>query len=150
MLKLLIIIICFFTVIPRYTDAASKNTGVGFITGDLTGLTFKTWAEPQRSAIDLSLSWSSSEITAQIGLLVHNYEEFGSINGVFGFYFGPGTRFKAKEGDASRLGVRGTAGLSYLFPERVYELFIELSPVIYLVPASEFSMGGGVGARHFF
>ena len=129
---------------------AAEGTGIGFITGDITGISLKTWSFAFETATDLSLSWSSSGAQGQIGLLIHTYGKFEATEGRLGFYYGPGTRFTVEDGEKSRLGLRGTAGISYFFPGAASELFLELSPILFIIPASEFAVGGGIGGRFYF
>ena len=48
------------------------------------------------------------------------------------------------------LGLRFPLGLDYLFTGSVFDVFVELVPIMDLVPDSDFELGVAVGARLFF
>ena len=60
---------------------------------------------------------------------------------------GIGGRLKTKDG---RLGLRVPFGLSYNFKENPFDLFIEITPTLDLVPATDFEIGAALAVRYLF
>ncbi len=50
----------------------------------------------------------------------------------------------------NELGVRIPLGLDYVFQEAPFDVFIEVAPIVNLVPETEFDLSGGVGVRFWF
>jgi len=83
--------------------------------------------------------------------LWHRYElDPEEFEGTLPYYFGVGCRVLLHEGNDSRLGVRLPIGLDYLFEGGRFDVFIEVAPVLDLVPDTDFDLSGGVGARFYF
>ena len=137
-----------FFVLSTNSIAQNNGTGFGVIIGEPVGVSFKTWTE-EWSAIDGALSWSPDTLTAHLGLVLHKFDERLTHQGVFSYYYGAGTRFRAAEGDPSRLGVRGVIGLAYFFDHIPLEIFLEIGPVMNLIPSTELEMTGGMGVRFY-
>lgn len=130
--------------------------GIGIIAGRPTGITIKTWTHPA-GAIDFSVGWSNideSEFTGQITFLRHTFNYFEVTSGRLPYYTGLGSRFLVVDPvgapERTRIGIRGVAGLSYIFENYPAELFIEIGPVLDIVPATELDITGGFGARYYF
>ncbi len=68
--------------------------------------------------------------------------------GNFVVYYGPGAHLKIKE-STSRLGVRGVIGILWLPGETNLDLFVEVAPILDIIPATKFDFAGGVGSEIF-
>ena len=64
------------------------------------------------------------------------------------FYYGIGGRLKATSD--SRLGLRVPIGLNYIIKDNPLDLFVELVPMLDLVPATSFTINAAIGIRYFF
>jgi hypothetical protein len=54
------------------------------------------------------------------------------------------------ENDDSRLGVRFDVGLVWIPRNAPIDVFIELAPILDIIPETSFAMNGGIGVRYFF
>jgi hypothetical protein len=133
--------------------AAASSVGLGVMAGEPTGLTVKVW-NGSRHALDGAAGWSIGEggrLYLHGDYLWHRYElDPDEFEGTVPYYFGVGCRVLLHEDDESRFGVRFPIGLDYLFDNGRFDVFIEVAPVLDLVPETDFDLSGGVGARYYF
>lgn len=131
----------------------ASRVGVGVMAGEPTGLTLKVWGSSQQ-AFDGAAGWSLGEggwVYLHGDYLWHRYElDPEDFKGSVPYYFGVGCRVLLHEGDDFRLGVRFPIGLDYLFESGRFDVFIEVAPVLDLVPETDFDLSGGLGARFYF
>jgi len=140
-----------------------RKTGFGIVLGEPTGLTIKTaWSKQT----DLSASLGSSYFGAlRIGVdwtwnfdafhdpTVHLYIGPGIALGIGG---GSGILYRSVKGDyyyrasgETGLGIRGVIGTSGMFKDEPFEFFMELGPMIGLVPAIGSSFDLALGVRFY-
>ena len=134
------------------TSALAGDVGVGVMVGEPTGLSLKVWSGDQ-TAFDVAAGWSLGSqdwIYVHGDYLWHRYELDLDVRGALPYYFGVGGRVLLHEGDDSRIGVRVPLGLNYITQDRRFGFFIEVAPVIDLVPDTDFDLTGGLGARFYF
>jgi hypothetical protein len=129
---------------------SNHNLGFGIIIGEPTGITAKLWNR-QTVAFDMGAAWSIvSEKHFQIhgDLLLHNFNLFRVETGRMALYYGVGARiwFAAD----TTVSLRVPFGLSYEFERTPVELFIEVVPMVDLIPATEIGMAGAIGFRYYF
>ena len=130
--------------------AQGKGFGLGFIVGEPTGLSFKNWIS-QTNAIDGGAAWSFGDngfFHLHADYLFHNYGIIPVTKGRLPLYLGVGGRLGF--GGKTRFGVRGVVGLNYQFADLPLDAFLEVAPVLDLVPATKFTFNGGIGMRFFF
>jgi hypothetical protein len=130
--------------------AQDKNFGLGIILGEPTGLSGKQWIG-ETTAIDGSLAWSFGKKDAlhiHADFLVHHYNLLKVTKGKLPIYYGIGGRIKLEED--SKIGVRIPVGLDYQIEDAPLDIFIELVPLLELIPGTEFGMNGAIGVRFFF
>ncbi|WP_440999959.1 hypothetical protein [Fodinibius sp. SL11] len=131
---------------------ANKDLGIGFMIGEPTGLTAKSWTGGG-NAIDVGVAWSFGRydaITLQADYLWHNYSVFSDVEqGSLPLYYGIGGRLVLGDKD-SYIGARVPIGLNYLFEDAPVGLFIEAAPILNLAPSTEFDIDGTLGARFYF
>jgi hypothetical protein len=131
------------------------NVGVGFQVGDPTGLNlhFRN-TKPMR--LDILFAWDFDDDD-------HDFF-FVNVHGLFfkplnaspkmNFYYGPGAYigFRDDNGkdddDDTVLGFSGNFGLNVEIDR--FDIFLQLTPRLDLVPDTDFDIGGGIGARFFF
>ncbi len=134
------------------TTAVAGDMGAGLMAGEPTGLSCKVWSG-SRTAFDVAAGWSlGSEgwIYVHGDYLWHRYDLEVDVRGALPFYFGIGGRVLLHDGDSSKLGVRIPVGLDYLTEDRRFDFFLELAPIINLVPDTDFDISGGIGVRYYF
>ncbi|MFN0159167.1 MAG: hypothetical protein ACKVRP_13985 [Bacteroidota bacterium] len=144
----LFIVMLVFVASP--VDAQEKGFGLGIILGEPTGLSAKTWTSGN-NAIDAGLAWSfrgRGFFHLHADYLWHFPNAITSSER-FVPYVGVGGRFGAVKRDGI-LGIRVVGGLAY-WPRGVpLDVFVEFAPILDLIPATEMSANGGIGARFYF
>jgi hypothetical protein len=135
------------------TGRSGGNTGIGIIFGEPTGVSFKFWTG-KTVAIDAAAAWSfadGSSFQLHGDLLFHSFDLFRVEKGRMALYYGFGGRLKTKDvNDQARLSFRVPLGISYEFEGAPIELFMEIVPMLDLVPKTEGAIGGGIGFRYYF
>lgn len=133
--------------------------GFGMMVGEPTGLTAKFWIN-NKEAYDVAVSFRFSDyFLIQGGYLYHNSDVFKKTKAhpQASLYYGGGLRLifdsdhefrKHYDRDYdSILGIKGTVGLNYILRDLPVELFVEVSPIMNIVPATDLDFGAGIGAR---
>jgi hypothetical protein len=134
---------------PAY---AQHDFGLGIIVGEPTGLSGKLWLS-QNSAIDGAAAWSFEGEDAfhlHMDYLLHSFNVIKVDEGKLPIYYGIGGRIKFEEEDNARVGLRIPVGLEYIFTGERVDFFLEVVPLLDLVPDTDFSLNGGIGVRYFF
>lgn len=133
---------------------SDKEIGVGFIVGEPTGLSLKSWTGND-NAVDVGLAWSLGRydaINIHADYLWHNYEVFSEVDsGTMPLYYGVGGRVVFGDHiygqDDAVLGARVPVGINYLFDDAPVGLFLEVAPVFNVIPEPDFDVDGGIGVR---
>jgi hypothetical protein len=130
--------------------AAEKQFGLGLIIGEPTGLSGKLRLSHYNS-IDAGMAWSFRR-SGHLHLHADYLWEFPDViraSEEFTLFAGIGGRltFGKREGV---LGLRIVGGLAWLPRNSPLELFMEVAPILDIVPATDFSANGGIGVRFFF
>lgn len=131
------------------------NVGVGFQAGAPTGLNlhFRN-TKPMR--LDLLFAWDFDDDDRDFFFVnVHGlFFKPLSASPRFNFYYGPGAYIGVRDhnrrdrDDDTVLGFSGNFGINVEI-ER-FDIFLQLTPRLDLVPDTDFDIGGGLGARFFF
>lgn len=144
--------------------SALEGVGVGVILGEPTGLSVKKWVSATR-AVDGAAAWSLSDnesFRLHADYLIHLYdpEDLQAIQDKVPLYYGAGLRVRLEDdedegkgnGDDedTTLGVRIPVGLTYYLPKQSIDLFVEIVPVLDVVPDTDFDIDGAIGARFYF
>jgi hypothetical protein len=138
--------------------AQDRGMGLGVILGEPTGISMKGWIT-QTQAVDGGLAWSFGKydsLQVHADYLFHDFNLFKVEKGRLPIYFGIGGRFKLGDrdnvinNDNNHIGIRIPLGINYLFSKYPVDIFLEVVPVMDLVPGTEFSFNAGIGARFFF
>lgn len=129
------------------------NIGLGIIFGEPTGVSFKYWTS-QTIAFDAAAAWSfadGSSLQIHGDLLFHSFDLFRVERGRMALFYGFGGRLKTRDTDGkARLSFRVPIGISYEFERAPVELFVEIAPMLDLVPKTAGAIGGGIGFRYYF
>ena len=126
------------------------KVGLGLIFGEPTGLSAKWWTG-KTTAFDAGAAWSfvsGGFFQLHGDLLFHNFDLFQVKTGQMALYYGFGGRVKMA--DQTIISVRAPIGISYQFEKTAIELFLEVVPMLDIVPATEVGIAGGAGFRYFF
>ncbi len=137
--------------------AEPGGVGLGVIIGEPTGVSAKAWMGGN-AALDAAAAWSflrHAALHIHADLLLHNFGLIPVSAGELPLYYGIGGRIKFVEsdtdnGDRTRIGVRVPVGLEYLFPVAPFGVFVEVVPLLDLVPATDFGFNAALGARFYF
>lgn len=138
---------------------AEEGLGLGVIVGEPTGISIKKWVGADR-AIDGAAAWSLSgnnSLQLHADYLVHDFGLLkpGNINGRLPVYIGAGGRILLNDDSHGRnndtvLGVRVPFGISYLMAKAPVEIFLEIVPILDVVPDTELDLNAAIGARFYF
>lgn len=131
---------------------AQDELGVGIILGEPTGLSAKKWLSTEH-AVDAALAWSfSHDARVQVhgDYLYHRVHFFNAdeYEGRLPFYFGLGGRAIFGEDDTT-IGARFPFGIGKTLDNAPIELFLEIVPILDLVPDTVFDLDGAVGVRYY-
>ncbi|MGB0651046.1 MAG: hypothetical protein ACPG3U_03865 [Rhodothermales bacterium] len=131
---------------------AQDELGVGVILGEPTGLTAKQWLSSEH-AVDAAVAWTfSNDTRIQIhgDYLYHRVHFFNAdeYEGRIPFYFGMGGRAIFGENDTT-VGARFPLGIGKTLDDAPIELFLEIVPILDVVPDTEFDLNGALGVRYY-
>jgi hypothetical protein len=144
------IIVLLLSAINNNISAQNHRFGLGIIIGEPTGLSGKLWTG-NHTAIDGALAWSFGKKDAlhiHGDMLFHDYKLIKVSEGKLPVYYGIGCRIKLE--DETKIGIRIPVGLSYQFQNAPLDIFLEIVPILELIPATDFNMNGAIGVRYFF
>ncbi len=146
-----LILISFFNFSFSYGAAREKSLGLGISLGPMAGISLKTWRGPE-SAIDAIFSWDKSKFVFSVGFLRHIFSGVEEGYDQFPLYYGLGSKVEIKndDPDSSTVGIRFSGGISYLLPAQPLDLFLELVPVLGIVPDTDLKMEAAAGFRYYF
>ncbi len=138
-----------FVFIGSIAWASGNIFGAGIIIGEPTGLCAKLFIA-EILAIDLAVSWSFLDAAFHIhsDFLFHLIDPFDLAVGDIDFYIGGGGLVKF--GRAFKIGIRVPFGVAYVFESIPLDIFLEIAPILELIPATAPSIGGGIGIRYYF
>jgi hypothetical protein len=125
---------------------AQKNFGIGIIAGDPTGLSAKLYTG-HVNAVDFAAAWSfkgSGHLLLQADYVWHSSLSKTS-SGLFALYYGIGGRIIFS--DDPSVGLRIPIGIDYVFSTAPVDIFLEVVPVLDLIPSTNFYLNGGIGVR---
>ena len=148
--SILLVVVSLF-IISNLHYGQQKGFGLGVVLGEPTGISAKFWLT-SGTALDFGLGYSFTSSNSLFDFyadyVFHNSDMIHSEEN-FVVYYGPGARLKIKE-STSRLGVRGVIGILWLPRGTNFDVFIEIAPILDIIPATKFDFSGGIGGRYFF
>ena len=130
--------------------AQNSGLGAGIIVGEPTGISLKYWTG-DLTAFDGAIAWSFGKEDAlhlHADMLLHNPDLITVSQGSLPVYYGLGVRIKLE--DKSKVGVRIPVGMAYQFVKAPFDIFLEIVPLLDLVPATDFGLNAALGVRYFF
>ncbi len=151
-------IILLFILLTLIVFGQSYKYGIGVIIGTPTGFTGK-YMLGDRSAFQANLGWSFWPRTGFHGTFdyqvlfpgVIKNEEGRALNSVVP-YVAIGGRARIMSGDNDdtvfKVGIRIGGGIEYIVDR--FSIFLEILPVVNVIPSTEFDFEGGLGFRFNF
>ena len=128
--------------------------GFGIIVGEPTGISGKIWMN-ETKAFDGAVAWSFTDETKlhfHADMLYHNWDVLADAlevtKGRLPLYYGIGGRVRVE--DEARVGARFVVGASYIFPDAPFDIFLELAPIMDIIPKTELNANAGIGCRFWF
>ena len=150
MKKIALVLVLFGCLCGLSFAQSNHNVGLGLMLGEPTGLSFKLWSKPTM-AWDAGAAWSfinGGYFQIHGDFLLHNFNLFRVETGRMSLFYGLGARMKFAEDFTVSL--RIPVGIAYEFDKTPIEVFLEVVPMIDLVPATEVQMAGAIGFRYYF
>lgn len=126
------------------------DIGIGAQVGQPTGLTVKFYNP--RTSFDLLAAWDLDDFIFLNGHAV--FDAHLNDRNTVHFFYGPGAFIGIRDREPENvdddvvIGISGTFGLDVMFNK--FELFIQGTPRLSLIEATDFDMGGGAGFRFYF
>ncbi|MBK7631541.1 MAG: outer membrane beta-barrel protein [Ignavibacteriales bacterium] len=143
--------ILLITIFSGAAFAQSNGFGLGIILGEPTGISVKYWTTSS-TAFDFGLGYSlkkNSRLHLHADYLFH-VKNLAHTTENISFYYGPGARLRVVENGDSRLGFRFDVGLVWIPRNAPVDVFLEIAPLLDIIPQTDFSVNGGIGIRYFF
>jgi len=151
-LRLTLAAVAVLVVTATAQPAGAGKLGVGLMAGQPSGLSAKAWLSPN-TAVDAGLGWGSwwSEgwLHVHADFLYHFKDlvpdlEFATLPP----YVGIGGRIKLT--DEVHVGARVPFGITMVFKEYPIDLFLEVVPLLNLVPRPYGDWNSAIGFRFYF
>lgn len=156
-MRIFTLILLFVTGVSAQASPVEGTLGAGIIIGEPTGLSAKSYLT-QTQALDAALSYSlrTDSIWLHSDYLHHSealsknvdggrWVPYGGLGGLL--YFSDRNK---KQSSGALIAARAPAGLLFYPTKSSIELFAEIALIVGIIPATEVSMSGGVGARYLF
>ncbi len=157
---IIVTVLLAFSINTATAQKSDDKVGLGIIVGEPTGLSFKAWTSGT-TAFDAGLAWSFGRydaINIHADYLWHNFSALGGDidKGQLPIYYGIGGRLVLaddypNQGDNNAvLGARIPVGINYLIEDSPVGIFLEVAPILNIIPETDFDIDGGVGVRFYF
>jgi len=148
----------FITILCLPLFIFAGNLGLGLIIGSPTGFSGK-YLITRQSAIEVNAGWSflnnpGIHLTGDYQHLFSGvvHDEYGNPLETVIPYLGLGGRFRVRSPEGRdtefHIGIRMGGGIEYML-SRV-GIFLELYPVVNIIPETDFDFEGGLGGRYYF
>lgn len=150
---LLLLLLILIPITMSQAQSSDRNFGAGVIIGEPTGLSLAYWTSGNRS-FAAGTAWSfnnkhgSESIQIHLDYLFHNFDIVNVSSGSLPLYIGFGARIRFGHND--KAGIRIPFGAAYHFENHPVEIFLEIVPIIDLIPNSGVSGNSGLGFRYYF
>ena len=145
-MKKIYLLVAAFLLLPSFCSAGDKYE-LGIIIGEPTGLSAKQNLGGNK-ALDAAAAWSFSgekSLSLHSDYLWFRNEVIKVEKGRLPLYYGVGARLKLQ--DRSVIGARFPVGLQYFFQGGKFTCFLEIAPILDLLPDTEFGFNAAIGFR---
>jgi hypothetical protein len=149
--------IAILLLVPHAASAQPFGAGVGPFLGSAVGVAGKAWVNEQYAlAAGLGVSVEDdNSLHVHADYLIHSSEAPQKLSffrdlggdGLILAYYGAGARVKMF--DANRLGARATLGLAYAAGNSPWDAYLEVVPVLDVVPDSDWTVTAFIGWRWY-
>ncbi len=135
-----------------FTASSTYAFGIGIIVGNPTGLSLQSAPLSRNVNLNGAIAWNTDPATSlyfHLDYVFYNFDIFRSEDFVLPVYYGIGgaMRFNSTQ---TRLGARVPLGIEYQFQPSPVQVFLEIVPVLNLVPGTSFDVNGAAGVRFIF
>ncbi len=147
---LLLLIITVFIAVSANAQGTQGSKGLGAIIGDPTGVSAALWTSSS-NAFSAGAAWylvDDSSLHLHVDYLFYRFDILDVTKGDLPVYFGLGGRVRFDNED--KFGVRFPLGIAYHFENDPLELFLEIVPVLDLIPGTGITGNSGIGIRYYF
>ena len=138
--------------LAELSSSQDKGFGLGVILGEPTGVSAKNWIT-NTTAIDAAIAWSfvdQGALHIHADYLFNNFELIKlDSKAKIPVYYGAGIRIKFGEND-TQLALRIPVGIDYLFGDAPVDIFLEVVPMLEIIPETKFQFNAAIGARYYF
>ncbi len=141
---------CLVVASPAYAQSPAGEVGLGGQIGDPSGITLKLYQRPG-FAYDLLAAW---DLDRFFFLNAHALYERPITDSPLRYYLGPGILLGFQE-DAGPdeetnivIGASGQFGVNFFVEQ--FEVFLQLTPRLSVIPDTDGEIGGGIGLRYYF
>lgn len=136
--------------IPAQGQDYQRTKGIGVILGDPTGIS-AAYRTSQTQIFSGAAAWhlrDNPKLHLHLDYLFYRFNILEVDRGALPLYFGLGGRLRFD--DDNKMGVRFPLGIAYHFDNDPFELFLEIVPILELVPETTLSGNSGIGLRYYF
>ena len=145
-MKNIYLLISAVLLLPSFCSAGDKYE-VGIIIGEPTGISAKQNLGGNK-AVAAAAGWSFSgekSLSLHSDYLWFRNDVIKVEKGRLPLYYGVGARLKLQ--DRSVIGARFPVGLQYFFQGGKFTCFLEIAPILDLLPNTEFGLNAAIGFR---
>lgn len=146
---------CTFFVSAASARDAIRSIGIGAQIGSPTGVTAK-YGLDEVNAFDAMAGFTfgnDTDFHVHTNWLRHRNDLFTVENRPIDLFYGVGVRMRILDGrgnDRFRIGPRLPAGLRYVFPNPLIEVFAELAFALDLIEDVDADLDFAIGGRYYF
>jgi hypothetical protein len=127
--------------------AKLNDFGAGIIIGDGIGITGRYNISKNNSLEGVFSMPAENKLSISMDYVWNDYKALPAPDeGSLALIYGGGVSIR----DGGQLGIRGKIGIEYVFEKYPFDLFLEIAPVLKLVPTTGMYFSGGIGGRYFF
>ncbi len=136
--------------VPACAQSPAGSIGLGGQIGDPSGLALKVYQRPG-FAYDVLAAWDLDDFFFLNG---HALYEKEIPDSPLRYYLGPGIVLGFRDDRPARdeaevvVGISGQFGLNFFVEQ--FEVFLQITPRLHVIPDTDGDIGGGVGLRYYF
>ncbi|MGC8858036.1 MAG: BAPKO_0422 family outer member beta-barrel protein [Ignavibacteria bacterium] len=133
------------------TIKPQSKFGLGIIVGEPTGISGKLYLS-NTSSIDGAIGWSYYKY-GSLHIHADYLSNIANLTNEVPFYLGIGGRIKIRNKEKqedTKLAIRVPVGIVFEPSSVPIDVFVEVVPMLDLVPSSEFNFNAAVGIRYYF
>ena len=152
-ISVFVIMMIIIVLADNKVNAQDKGFGAGIMVGQPTGFSGKIWAN-EINAMDFGVGFSFAKDDNGVNLhadyLWHSFSAIQSEE-KFVLYYGPGLKLKAGNSKVgTKFGIRAVLGLEWMASQSPIDVFLEIAPLFYVAPGTQFKVDAAFGARYYF